>query len=245
MKEYGKLCTLIYDLDKKFADIEEIETYTKHIKSKNDKILEPMCGSGRFYIPLLKSGYNITGFDSSNEMLKSCRKRCEIENLTPNVYNSTIINLTSLDKFDHILIPIGSISLLIEPDELTKSFQNIYQSLNNNGNFVFSFLNFNNCNTEESLIWTESMRYTLDNKEISCKQKTSYNKDLNIIEMKLLYELIQNNSVIEEEYQDFPMKLLKDEYILNNLEEVGFKNIELLSGEDSGEYFTIIRCQKR
>lgn len=244
MKEYGKLCTLIYDLDKKFADNEEIEIYTKHIDSKNDKILEPMCGSGRFYIPLLKSGYNITGFDSSNEMLKSCRKRCRIENLTPNIYNSTIMNLTNFDKFDHILIPIGSVSLLIEPEELTKSFQNIYKSLNDNGYFVFSFLNFNNCDTEETLTWTESMRYPLDNMEICCKQKTSYNKDSDIIDMKLLYELIQNNSVIEEEHQHFPMKLLKEENIISYLKEIGFENIELLSGEDSGDYFSIIRCQK-
>lgn len=222
MKEYGKLCTLIYDLDKKFASDEEIEIYTKHIKSKKDKILEPMCGSGRFYIPLLRSGYDITGFDSSNEMLKSCRKRCQIENLTPNIFNETILNLTNYNKFDHILVPIGSMSLLIEQNELLKSLKNVYKSLNENGFFVFSFLNFNNCEVDETQNWTESMKYPIENMEISCKHKTSYNKDLKIIDMKLMYELMKDDSVLEEEYQDFPMRLFNEENIIRDLKEIGF-----------------------
>ena len=50
------------------------------------RILEPMCGSGRFIIPFLEEGFNIEGFDISDDMLNSCRERMKAKNLVGNVF---------------------------------------------------------------------------------------------------------------------------------------------------------------
>lgn len=42
---YGKLCTEFYDADKQFAKADELKLY-QEVFTKNDLILEPMCGSG-------------------------------------------------------------------------------------------------------------------------------------------------------------------------------------------------------
>ncbi|MBN2532855.1 MAG: hypothetical protein JXB88_08190 [Spirochaetales bacterium] len=118
---YGKLCTIIYDLDKPMAGEKELSLYKRFVNSKDDPILESMCGSGRFYIPLLKQGYNISGFDLSDEIMNS----------------------------------------------------------------------------------------------------------------KLLYELIDNTIVIENEYQDFPLRIYSPEYLKNTLKRTGFRDIEELdTGND-------------
>lgn len=37
---------------------------------KGKKILEPLCGSGRFLIPFMERGFHICGMDLSGEMLE-------------------------------------------------------------------------------------------------------------------------------------------------------------------------------
>lgn len=115
---YGKLCTLIYDLDKPFAGSQEIGSYTKHIPSKSSKILEAMCGSGRFLIPLLKEGYSISGFDSSDDMLNACADKCAELDLHTRLFIADVTNFRCEEKYDHVLITAGSASLLTSSGEL-------------------------------------------------------------------------------------------------------------------------------
>ena len=39
--------------------------YLSYAKEANGPILEPMCGTGRFLLPLLAAGFKIEGFDAS------------------------------------------------------------------------------------------------------------------------------------------------------------------------------------
>jgi SAM-dependent methyltransferase len=71
---YRALCTEFYDLDKPLASKDALQCYLRYAEEANGPILEPMCGTGRFFIPLLKHGYNVTGFDYSPHMLKVCRE---------------------------------------------------------------------------------------------------------------------------------------------------------------------------
>ena len=70
---YRKICAEFYDSDKQLASEDELALYKKYF-SKNELLLEPMCGSGRLLIPLLQLGYNIEGFDSSSEMLNRLKQ---------------------------------------------------------------------------------------------------------------------------------------------------------------------------
>jgi len=62
----------MYELDKPNAPEEELDFYIKYSTSKIMKTLEPMCGSGRFIIPIAEKGYSIDGFDISRDMLDVC-----------------------------------------------------------------------------------------------------------------------------------------------------------------------------
>lgn len=241
MKKYGKLCTKIYDLSKPLATTEELNLYTSHITNKKETILEPMCGSGRFYIPLKQQGYSITGFDLSESMLEACNVRCSQYNIKPDTYIGNITNFKTDISYNHVIIPIGSISLLIEDEVLDKALENIFKVLKKGGTFIFSFLNLSS-ETEEITNWKESMRYKVEDMEITCKQKVYFNKELNLIDMKLLYELLKDGKIIEEEYQDFPMKLHCEDAMKRKLKSLGFTSIESINKK--GDSFSVIKCLK-
>ena len=62
MHTYGKLCTQFYDLDKPTAPPEALAFYLKHARQANGAVLEAMCGSGRFLIPMTQAFVNNLDF---------------------------------------------------------------------------------------------------------------------------------------------------------------------------------------
>ena len=59
---YGSLCTEMYEILHETAPEDELEFYLSYAQ-KGQKILEPLCGSGRFLIPFMARGCDITGMD--------------------------------------------------------------------------------------------------------------------------------------------------------------------------------------
>ena len=63
----------------------ELKTIKKHIKK--GPVLDVACGTGRHMIPLLKSGYEVTGVDLSSGMLKVLKMK-----LKKNKLNGVVLN---------------------------------------------------------------------------------------------------------------------------------------------------------
>lgn len=80
---YKKLCTLFYDTDKPVPPPEEFLFYSSLCEEYKTDILEPMCGSGRFLIPLLERGYLIDAFDASESIAFSLQKKLFKKKLEP------------------------------------------------------------------------------------------------------------------------------------------------------------------
>lgn len=75
MHAYGEISTLFYELDKPTAPELALAWYEAALRQSGGRVLEPMCGSGRFLVPLLKRGLMVDGFDPSEPMLKACREK--------------------------------------------------------------------------------------------------------------------------------------------------------------------------
>ena len=98
------------------------------------KILEPLCGSGRFFIPFLERGYDITGIDLSTEML------AKLDEKVPNakVFQKDILEYDSTVKYDYIFISSGSVSLFTDMDLCKRILHKIKDLLKRDGKFVFA-----------------------------------------------------------------------------------------------------------
>lgn len=74
------------------------------------RILEPLCGSGRFLVTFLARGFDISGMDLSEEMLAKLKQKA----LGAKVIQADILKYSTEEKFDYIFIPSGSVSLFTD-----------------------------------------------------------------------------------------------------------------------------------
>ena len=63
---YGILCTEMYEILHEKAPRDELDFYLSYAE-KGQKVLEPLCGSGRFLVPFMECGFDICGMDLSRE----------------------------------------------------------------------------------------------------------------------------------------------------------------------------------
>jgi SAM-dependent methyltransferase len=136
---YGKIFTWFYDLDKPIPQKEALDFYLSY--ADNDmKILEPMCGSGRFLVPFAERGYQIDGFDLSSEMLQRCKKKVKP------IFNNTLIKqcdfleYKSENLYHYIFIPSGSFSLIIEDEKIISCLKHMRGMLNPKGKIILELM---------------------------------------------------------------------------------------------------------
>lgn len=79
---YNRLSSEVYDIDKYIGlSFGDVEFYRERLASCKGNILEPGVGTGRILIPLLEKGFEVDGFDISEDMLEICRNNCESRGL--------------------------------------------------------------------------------------------------------------------------------------------------------------------
>ncbi len=68
---YLNLGTQFYDLIRPEPPEDAYTFYRLYVMNATGPILEPMCGKGRFLLPLLQEGFDVHSFDASEHMLES------------------------------------------------------------------------------------------------------------------------------------------------------------------------------
>lgn len=125
---YGRLCTLFYDADKPAPPLKELDYYTRFLgaPAAAGRVLEPMCGSGRFLVPLLRLGYDMHGFDLSASMIEACANRLRDDGLPAcRVEVAGLAEYDATERFDRAIIPAGSFSLLAGDQDVLASLRRL------------------------------------------------------------------------------------------------------------------------
>ena len=130
---YGSLCTEMYEILHKEAPQEELEFYLSYAE-KEMSILEPLCGSGRFFVPFLKRGFYIKGIDNSQEMLEKLLKKAP----AAPIVQSDIEDYPTEECFDYIFISSGSVSLFTDRQSCISILSKMKALLKKDGKFVFA-----------------------------------------------------------------------------------------------------------
>ena len=110
---YGRLCAETYEVLHAEAPEDELAFYLSYAHA-GDKILEPMCGSGRFLIPFMERGFDITGIDLSEEMLSALYRKAP----RAHAFKEDILKFDSDAPYDYIFISSGSFSLFTDEGKL-------------------------------------------------------------------------------------------------------------------------------
>lgn len=109
---------------------------------KQSRILDIGCGTGRHSIELTKRGYNVTGIDLSDSLLKRAKGKASEQNLKIDFQKHDARNLPFSQEFDLALMICEGAFPLMETDEMNyQILQNAYKALRNNGKLIFTTLN--------------------------------------------------------------------------------------------------------
>lgn len=248
---YKKLCTEFYELDKPHAPEDALNCYLQYAKESNGPILEPMCGSGRFLIPLLEHGYSVTGFDYSPDMLNVCRKKCEERGLTAHLFEATFESFSPTEKFGLILIPSSSFCLLTTDQQMTSALKVISKWLTKGGKFVFEIETLK-AKSESQGVWKGKWINKPDGSKIVLNTLSHFDVFSQVETILCRYELWQENVITETEVEDFRLKLYEINAIEQLLKLQGLKILskwqaEPYSGKEAQEddNVILIECVKQ
>ncbi len=134
---YGKLAAWVYHLDKPVGrSFGDLEFYRQRLGQCDGPILEPAVGNGRIFVPLLEEGFQIEGFDASDEMLGYCHDECRKRKLPLNLTRQTFEEFSYDKSFAAIIIPAGSFQLVTDGASAAAVLKRFYDHLAPNGRLI-------------------------------------------------------------------------------------------------------------
>lgn len=101
------------------------------------RILEPGCGSGRLIVSLAEKGYDVTGFDLSDSMLKFLNKQLAKKKLTASTYKQDMTNFEVDKPYDVVLNTFNTFRHLLTEDAAESHFHAVAKALRPGGLFFF------------------------------------------------------------------------------------------------------------
>ena len=224
---YGSLCTEMYEILHKEAPQEELSFYLSFAE-KGMKILEPLCGSGRFLIPFLERGFDISGIDLSAEMLAKLNEKA------PNakVFQKDILEYDSTEKYDYIFISSGSVSLFTDMDLCKKILHKMKYLLKKDGRFIFAVDTIADKCPNNSDYKTSISVKTKEGYELILKGKNYYDEKTHTQYSPSIYELYDGAKLLQQEKMDFQTHLYELGEIEPYLREIGFTKLNVYSSYD-------------
>lgn len=218
--DYGHLCTEMYELLHEKAPQDELEFYLSYAKP-GAKILEPLCGSGRFLIPFLERGFRISGIDLSGEMLEKLKQKAP----HAQVIQADITKYTFEDKFDYIFIPSGSISLFTDMHLCKTVLRRLKEWLLPGGQLVFAVDTVaDQCPNASEYKVSVSIK-TKEGFDLILKSKNDYDEKSQTQFSPSLYELYDGTELLQSEPMDFQTHLYRFGEMEQYLKEIGFTTV--------------------
>jgi ribosomal protein S18 acetylase RimI-like enzyme len=242
---YLSLCTEVYDLSKPNPPEDAYAFYLEYTKAAKGLILEPMCGTGRFLLPLLEEGFNVHGFDASGHMLEALHAKAKAKNLEPTVWKGFVEDLKRPEKYNLIFIPSGSFCLIIDPVAVKAALKTLYDHLSDDGILLFEGETLKAVPPLD--VWRGSVWRKPNDQMIMLSQLATM--EGNVCNSIGKYELIHNNSIIHTEIEELKVRIYEQHELTEILKSCGFKvrAIKAFDGTatpDENDESVVYECRK-
>jgi SAM-dependent methyltransferase len=191
--------------------------------SEDAKLLDICCGTGHVAGFLSLKGYDVTGIDTSPEMIKHAR-----ENAPGCLFLvKDVRDFAFKGDFDAVLSTFESLNHVMELGELEKVFQNVFSSLKERGLFFFDLL------SEEAYLsaWCGTAAYVEEDN--ACILRGGYEGKTQTAKSEItMFRLI----VDKWQRDDLTLfqKFHPVEEVTAALQNVGFSEVKLYDAPDMG-----------
>ncbi|MBL7479567.1 class I SAM-dependent methyltransferase [Legionella bononiensis] len=248
LNSYLNLCTQFYDLIRPEPPEDAYAFYREYVDNAGGVVMEPMCGSGRFLLPLLKENFEVIGFDASAHMLDALHAKAKLQHLKPEVWQGFVEDLNRTQKYNLIFIPSGSFGHIINFDSVKKSLKVFYDHLNNDGTLLFE-VETSKIVPDQLGVWRGIVCHKPDGNFILVNRLTKYED--NVCYSIDRYELVDKGQIIQTEIEIFNVRVYDDPLVLTDmLKEVGFREVKMikafdrLSKPDESDSSLVYECRK-
>jgi ubiquinone/menaquinone biosynthesis C-methylase UbiE len=137
-----------YDIFADFYDqlldeyIQDTPLWIEYAQKCKSPVLELACGTGRALIPIAREGFEITGLDSNESMLKKAKEKIkkkpqEVQNRIE-LIKSDMTNFQIKKKFNLILIVFNSFQHLLTIQDQDNCLKSIHRHLTDNGRLIIT-----------------------------------------------------------------------------------------------------------
>lgn len=229
LETYRSLCTEVYDLSKPTPPEDAYAFYRNYVQHADGCTLEPMCGTGRFLIPLMEEGFDVQGFDASDEMLNALHHKASGKNLNPTVWKGFVEELSRKEKYPLIFIPTGSFCLITDELTVKSILHSFYHHMTDEGVLLFEV------DTIHSLsplnVWQDTTWHKENGDAIKLSQFTTFENGICSIIGK--YDLIANDTIIRTEIEEYKIKIYRSDKLIKLLKSCGFSKIRSLKAFDN------------
>jgi SAM-dependent methyltransferase len=230
MDTYLDLCTEVYDLSKPTPPKDAYDFYRLYAIAAQGLILEPMCGTGRFLLPLVAEGFDVHGFDGSHHMLDALQRKAKTQKLKVNVWQGLVEEVKIQNKYKLIFIPSGSFGLITDEEKAKNALKIFYDLLEKGGKLVFEIETLKVLPTQFN-VWRGTM-YPSDNSKFILCMFLDLPLQNNIVSTVCRYELVDANTTIKTEVEIIKVRLYEPERLKDLLREVGFNKIKMIKAFD-------------
>lgn len=217
---YGKLCTETYETLHAEAPEDELAFYLSYAHA-GDKILEPMCGSGRFLVPFMERGFDITGVDLSEEMLSALHRKAP----RARVYKGDILEFDSDAPYDYIFISSGSFSLFTDAQIVDRVLVKLRSLLAPGGTMVIAAESMAGARNGDGSYRLVSTIPLDDGGELRFSSMDRYDAKTQTQYSPGRYELYRDGEPVESEWMDFQIRLYRLGELERRLERAGFAGV--------------------
>jgi SAM-dependent methyltransferase len=246
---YGEICAQFYDMDKPYAPALALEWYgselQRHLKGQTEpRVFEPMCGTGRFILPLLKRGFQVDGADPSEPMLKRCHDRLvkaqyevqspwgtsESESDQPVRVHLWQQKLQELElpegtaPYAAAFIPAASFCLIHEPADVHAALTRLREHLQEGAPALIEFeLPHPEINWPGEAVKTATQGGT----QIRLVSRVTYDFATQLESYHNVYELKQSGKVVATEDETMQLRCYAPDEIRSELQKAGFRDIRI------------------
>ncbi len=187
---------------------------------KSGTVLDLACGTGSMSIPFMKKGYSIIGVDLSEEMLEIASNRLFEAGNIFSLLKAKMQEFELPEKAEACICCLDSINHLNNIDDVLATFKNVYDSLDNNGLFVFdvnTVYKHNEILADNTFVFDEDDYYLVwDNEAVDDRT------------VRILLDMfIFNGKSYDRFSEEFEETAYSVEELSNLLNKVGFVDIKV------------------
>ena len=203
-------------------DSQFYDDYYQFIKSHCDfdEVFELGCGTGEIAIRMAQDQKTVFASDLSSDMLEVAKQKAITHQVNLILQRVDMCDFETSRPVDLILCLCDSINYLLDPEQVVKTFQNVFRSLKDGGTFIFDVDSLYKMN----VIFDQYIEKEED-EEFSFEWKVEKIADGYVHHHVYIEDKIENEIVDEEHYQ----KTYPVSQYLYWLHDVGFKKVEYYS----------------